>query len=401
LGSFEQKHGNMGMSKSVVALVRCNSYDEAKVSRAVGEGVGLLGGVTCFVKPGERIVLKPNVLIGSDPDKAVTTHPSLLAAVGRLLQDAGVDAYYGDSSAVGSSERNLRRAKLKEAADCLELKLADFDNGKAVVHKEAVLNKHFVIANGVLESDGLVSLSKLKTHGLVRFTGAIKNQFGCIPGILKSEYHVRMPDPYDFSAMLVDLNTLIRPRLYIMDAVVAMEGNGPRGGRPKKLGLMLFSTDPVALDSIACRIIALDPEFVPTLAAGEKAGLGTYHYENIETVGESIEPFIDRDFEADRTRPLSDKGGFLKRLLRNRISRRPVINRGKCSKCGMCVSICPVDPKAVDWTKSDKSRPPTHRYGQCIRCFCCQETCPEGAIAVREPLMGKIYRRLNRINARI
>ena len=389
------------MGKSVVALVRCDSYDEAKVSQAVGEGIGLLGGVACFVEPGERIVLKPNVLIGSDPDKAVTTHPSLLTAVGRLLQDVGVDVYYGDSSAVGSSERNLRRAKLKEAADCLGLKLADFDNGRAVVHKEAVLNKHFVIAKGVLDSDGLVSLPKLKTHGLVRFTGAIKNQFGCIPGILKSEYHVRMPDPYDFSAMLVDLNTLIRPRLYIMDAIVAMEGNGPRSGKPKKLSLLLFSTDPVALDSIACKIIDLDPGFVPTLEAGERAGLGTYHYEDIEVIGDDIERFLDRSFEADRTRPLSERGGFLRRLLKTRISQCPVVDRGKCTRCGMCVNICPVRPKAVVWPKDDKSRPPTHKYGQCIRCFCCQEVCPEGAIVVRVPLMGRIYRNLNRINARI
>lgn len=389
------------MGKSVVVLVRCDSYDEAKVSQAVEEGISLLGGVASFVRPGERIVLKPNVLIGCDPDEAVTTHPSVFATVARLLQKAGADVHYGDSSVMGGSVRNLRKAKLKEVADYLGLKLADFDNGRAVVHKEAVLNKHFVIANGVLDSDGLVSLPKLKPHGLVRFTGAIKNQFGCVPGILKSEYHVRMPDPYDFSAMLVDLNTLIRPRLYIMDAIVAMEGNGPRAGPPKKLGLLLFSTDPVAMDSIACKIIDLDPGFVPTLEAGERAGLGAYHYEDIEVIGDDIERFLDRSFEVDRSRPLSDKGTLKRRFVKNRISQRPVVSKSKCSKCGMCVNICPVRPKAVVWPKDDKSRPPTHKYGQCIRCFCCQEACPEGAIAIKEPLMGKIYRNLNKINTRI
>ena len=130
----------------------------------------------------------------------------------------------------------MKRADLKSVADELGISLADFDKGKAVSHKEALLNKRFVIANGVLETDGLVSLPKLKTHALTRFTGAIKNQFGCIPGILKSQYHVKMPDPYDFATMLVALNTLIKPRLYVMDGIIAMVGTGPRSCNPKELG---------------------------------------------------------------------------------------------------------------------------------------------------------------------
>ncbi len=141
--------------------------------------------------------------------------------------------------------------------------------------------KKFVIANGVLDSDGLVSLPKLKTHGLVRFTGAAKNQFGRVPGLLKNQYHVKLPDPYDFATMLVDLNTLIRPRLYIIDGIMAMEGNGPRSGNLKQLNVLLLSSDPIALDATASRIIHLDPEILPTSKPGEESGLGTYHAENI------------------------------------------------------------------------------------------------------------------------
>ena len=349
------------MNKSTVALVKCDTYDEQQVYRAVEAGLDLLGGVGHFIKPGERIVIKPNVLFGTNPQKCVTTHPSVFQAVCRLLQQADATVYYGDSPSFGKCEAHTKRADLKRVADELGVKLADFDHGKAVSHQEALLNKRFVIANGVLESDGLINLPKLKTHPLTRFTGAIKNQFGCVPGILKSQYHVKMPDPYDFATMLVDLNTLIRARLCIMDGIMAMEGNGPRSGQPRKLGVLLFSSDPVALDSIACKIIDLNPEFVPTLKAGEKAGLGTYHYENIEVIGDNIESFIVKTFEVIRTPPLSSSGGRLRTFIKNQICPRPAIDKSKCTNCGMCVEMCPVDPKAVDWHTGDESRLPTYQ----------------------------------------
>lgn len=379
------------MNKSIVALIRCDTYDDEPVYQATKAGLDLLGGISRFVKPGERIVIKPNVLIGTTPEKCVTTHPSVFRAVGRLLQESGANVYYGDSASFGKCEGNMKRADLKSVADELGISLADFDKGKAVSHKEALLNKRFVIANGVLESDGLVSLPKLKTHPLTRFTGAIKNQFGCIPGILKSQYHVKMPDPYDFATMLVDLNTLIKPRLYVMDGIIAMEGNGPRSGKPKKLGVLLFSSDPIALDSIACRIIDLDPAFVPTSEPGEKAGLGTYRTENIEIVGEELSSFIDKDFEVIRKPPMSSGNGRIRAFIKNQICPRPAIDTAKCTNCGTCVKMCPVNPKAVDWHTDNKLAPPTYQYNRCIRCYCCQESCPEGAITVKDRLLSKVF----------
>jgi uncharacterized protein (DUF362 family)/ferredoxin len=378
------------VNKSVVAVMKCDAYDDEQVLEAVEAGVDLLGGITRFARPGERIVLKPNVLVGSDPRKAVTTHPSVLVAVGKLVNKAGAEVCYGDSPAFGRSGWNMKRANLRQAADKHGWALADFDNGRAVGHSDALLVKSFVIANGVLDSDGLVSLPKLKTHGLVRFTGAIKNQFGCIPGFQKAQHHVKTPDPYDFATMLVDLNTLVRPRLYVMDGIVAMEGNGPRGGNPKHLGVLLFSTDPIAMDSIACKIINLDPECVPTSKPGERAGLGTYHYENIEVVGEDIEGLIDRSFEVVRRPPVPLSTGRLRTFVRNRLCPRPEIDKTTCTNCGTCVEMCPVDPKAVSRHSGDDSKQPTYNYGRCIRCYCCQESCPEGAVSVQTPLLGKI-----------
>jgi uncharacterized protein (DUF362 family)/ferredoxin len=382
------------MDRSRVGLVRCGTYEEDRVFDAVRAGIDLIGGISAFVKPGEKIVMKPNVLIGTNADKGVTTHPAVFKAVGRLLKEAGAIVLYGDSSGFGKSAPNLRKSGLKQAGDELDFVLADFDAGRSVSHRDALLVKQFVIANGALDCDGLVSLPRFKTHGLVRLTGAVKNQFGCVPGLLKSQYHMKLPDPDDFATMLVDLNTLIRPRLYIMDGIMAMEGNGPRNGRLKKLSVLLFSADPVALDATACRIIGLDPELVPTSQPGEEAGLGTYHAENIEIVGEPIESFLDTAFDADRESESPVTGGWLRTVLKNRLTSRPVIDRTKCTSCGTCVEMCPVEPKAVNWRGDDKSGPPRHDYNRCIRCYCCQEMCPEGAISIKTPLLARVYGRV-------
>jgi uncharacterized protein (DUF362 family)/Pyruvate/2-oxoacid:ferredoxin oxidoreductase delta subunit len=379
------------MNKSRVALVRCDTYDGEKVYEAIRSGLDLLGGISQFAKPGERIVLKPNVLIGSKPEKSVTTHPAVFKAVGKLFKEAGVSVSYGDSPSFGKCVPNMRKSGLKEVGDELGLSVADFDSGRPLSHKDALLVKSFVIANGVLDSDGLVSLPKLKTHPLPRFTGAVKNQFGCIPGLLKGQFHVKLPDPYDFCTMLVDLNTLVKPRLCVMDGIMAMEGNGPRGGKPKKMSVLLLSSDPIAIDATACRIIDLDPEAVPTSKAGEKARLGTYHSENIEIAGENLESFLDRSFEVIRTPPTPCTRSRVRSFVKNRICEKPVIDEGKCTKCGVCVKMCPVEPKAVDWHTGDKSRSPTYKYDRCIRCFCCQENCPEGAVFVESTMLGRIF----------
>jgi uncharacterized protein (DUF362 family)/Pyruvate/2-oxoacid:ferredoxin oxidoreductase delta subunit len=382
------------MNKTRVVIVRCDTYADDQVLIAIRKGIDMLGGISVFARPGERIVMKPNILIGTNPDKGVTTHPAVFRAVGKLLKDAGASVLYGDSPSFGKSEPNLRKSGLKEVGDELGFVMADFDSGRLVSHKDALLVKKFVIANGVLDSDGLVSLPKFKTHGLVRLTGAVKNQFGCVPGLLKSQYHVKLPDPYDFATMLVDLNTLIRPRLYIMDGIVAMEGNGPRSGKLKQLNVLLLSSDPIALDATACRIAYLDPEVVPTSKPGDKAGLGTYQVENIELMGEALESFVDTGFVVKRRPPMSRSGGRIRVFLKNIITQRPVIDKAKCTCCGTCVTMCPVQPKAVDWYKEDKSRPPRHNYSRCIRCYCCQENCPEGAIYLGNPLLGRIYSRI-------
>ncbi len=380
---------------SRVAVVRCASYDASVVRAAVDRGIGLLGGVERFARPGETILLKPNLLLGRDPERAVTTHPSVFRAVGEALRSSGATLTYGDSPGFGRTEAAAGRAGIAEAARELGIPVADFVSPVAVPYPAGHLIKQFTIAQGVVDADGMISLCKMKTHGLTRITGAIKNQYGCIPGLLKAEFHARLANARLFSQMLVDLNGLVRPRLFIMDGVVAMEGNGPQSGTPRAMNVLIFSEDPVAVDATFCRLVALDSRLVLPIVCGEDAGLGSAC--DIDYVGDPLEDFIAEDFVVNR-RPLSTTGptprfGRRIQVFRRLVVPRPVIRAPRCTRCGTCVSICPVSPKAVDFPDPSRSTPPVHRYQRCIRCYCCQEMCPEGAIEIATPLLGRLIRR--------
>ena len=376
---------------STVAVVRCESYDDAAVRAAVQSGLDLLGGMGRFVRAGERILLKPNLLVPRAPDDAVTTHPSVFRAVAESLAEAGAILSYGDSPGFGSSALAARRAGLADVAEKLGIRLADFRKRVHVPSPDGRLVKRFALAKGVVDADGIVSLPKLKTHGLTRITGAIKNQFGCVPGVLKAEFHARLPSADLFSQMLVDLNRLLRPRLYVMDGIVAMEGNGPQGGKPRPMNVLLLSDDPVAVDVTLCRLIDLDPELVPPLVHGEAFGLG--RASGIEWIGDPVDAFVARDFDVNRNpRSTTDPPGRVSRLARRLVVPRPAIRAERCTRCGTCVAVCPVSPKAVRFREEARVRPPEHDYARCIRCYCCQEMCPERAIEIDVPLLGRLIR---------
>ncbi len=377
------------MPKARVAVIRCDTYDTPAVQEAVSRGLELLGGAEAFVRAGERIVLKPNLLVPSGADKAVTTHPAVFSAVARELAAAGARLAWGDSPGFGTTAGAGKRAGIVEAAETLGVPMADFEHGRMLSFPDGRLIKQFTIAEGVASADGLVSLPKLKTHALTRMTGAIKNQFGCIPGLLKNEFHSRMPDIEHFSQMLVDLNRLLRPRLAVMDAIVAMEGNGPRNGDPRQVGVLLLSDDLVALDALGCTDHGARPRARGHGVYGERWGLGTAT--DIELLGDEL-PVLE-DYVVNRSHVSTTGGRMSSSTVKRLITPRPFIVHDRCTRCGTCVQVCPVDPKAVDWVGGDRSVPPAHDYERCIRCYCCQEMCPERAIEVKTPLLGRIIRR--------
>jgi uncharacterized protein (DUF362 family)/Pyruvate/2-oxoacid:ferredoxin oxidoreductase delta subunit len=373
-----------------VVLMRCESYDYNTVKSAIKKGIELIGGPLKFASPQEKILLKPNLLSADPPERCSTTHPSVFKAVAEVFIEAGINLTYGDSPGLHKPQTAAHKTGLEQAANELGISLADFNGGKEIFFEKGMQNKKFTLANGVLESNGIISIPKLKTHGLARITGCIKNQFGCIPGPLKGEFHARIPDVIDFSKMLVDLNTYLKPRLFVMDGIMAMEGNGPRGGTPKKMNVILLSSDPIALDATVCRMIGLNPEFVPTIVFGKEAGLGTYLENEIEILGEGLDSFIDPSFDVRRepVRRYKAKGAI--QFFRNTLVPKPYIEETKCIKCGVCVNMCPVNPKAVDWHNGNKKEvPPSYIFKRCIRCYCCQEMCPESAIKLRVPFIRK------------
>jgi len=382
------------MDKHAVALVELKTYDQEQVDAAVRMGVELLGGLGAFVRPEEKVLLKPNLLVKAIPEKAVTTHPAVFSAVARLFREEGyAHVAYGDSpgNPTTTPEKAADSCGLTGAARQWKLEKANFDSGSLVHFPQGRKAKSFYLCKGVQECDALINVCKMKTHALERITGAVKNLYGCICGVNKATGHAAYPDSDVFADMLCDLNLCVKPRLHIMDGVVAMEGNGPASGTPTAMNVLLFSTDPVALDSVFAALVHLDPADVPTCLSGEKNGLGVMDHERIEvltpqgmlTVKEAQEKWGKPDFDVFRGKM---KRGLLPKVMPMLpfLQHRPKVDKKKCVACGVCEEACPIEGKAVHAGQGKKAK---YDYKKCIRCYCCQEMCPAKAITVyRHPL---------------
>lgn len=390
-------------SSSAVVLARVASYDRQAVAAAVRRSLATLGpGATHLVPPLPAgaavngapaargtgpVLLKPNLLAPVAPEEGVTTHPAVFAETARALQEAGHDLAYGDSPSFGHRlAPAARRCGLASEAYRLGIPLAEFEQGADVSWPGAVVHRHFHVARSVLGARALVNLPKLKTHGLTTLTGALKNTFGVIPGFRKPEYHVTHPDLAGFSRMLADLNGLVRSALVVMDAIHAMEGNGPRGGTLVPLGLLIVSDDPVAVDAVACRIAGIDPERMPVLRMAEEAGVGWAERGRIELRGDPVDDLAARRFVLPPVHFARKLPGFLFRAAKGFMVPKPSIVASRCRRCGECVQACPVRPKALS---QSPGAVPRYAYGRCIRCCCCLESCPHGAIEMLPaPLAG-------------
>lgn len=328
------------------------------------------GGMKRFVKKNEKVLLKVNLLSAKEPKKAVTTHPEFVRAVARAVRAAGGNPFVGDSPAGLFSKRYLnkayRRSGLENLAVEEEISL-NFDTGaKKMNIPEGKRLQRSPICDYALKADKVIALPKLKTHSFQYLTLACKIMYGVVPGLTKAKYHARFPRRDIFADMLLDILTVLKPQLYIMDGIMGMQGQGPGSGEPVKMNLVLASTDFVAMDISICKILGVEPVGIPALKRAKIRGLWP---EIIDYPIHSPEDVAYNGFKLPNTADHLLTGQKPPR-------KSPVIT-DKCTACGACESICPKGAAKVQGRMAEIT------YSKCIRCFCCHEVCPEEAIMLR------------------
>lgn len=364
------------------------SYTDTQALAEAVEAVFALSDHAKALGPDTKVLLKPNLLAKHTPDHAVTTHPAVVTAVIRALKKRGVTQItLADSSGGVYTEASMKGIyKTSGLAAVCEAEGVSLWTGTTSGPRktDGRLVREFNLLTPVLESDFIIDLPKLKTHVMTGLTCAVKNLFGCIPGLQKAEFHMRFPDREPFGQMLCDLYGAVKPQLIIVDGIIGMEGDGPAGGQPRGMGLLLGGEDGFAVDLAAAKIIGIDPGKVPYLAAGMQRGLCAAAFDDalLAPGASALEP--EKNFALP--------GSFAPLTFRDKVPRalwwavpavirvaapHPVIRRAGCVGCGKCAEICPGHTIRVENGKA-KIDP-----AGCIRCFCCHEMCPAKAIDVK------------------
>ncbi len=372
------------------AIAPCRDYDPAEVRHALEEAIRNAGGLD-WVKPGMRIGIKLNLCAAKKPEAAATTHPAAAAELTRLLTERGAEVVLGDSpggpfaaplihrlyDATGMRLCEKAGGKLNEDFTYTQ---ADYPDGKSL--------RHFACCSWLGSCDAVISFCKLKSHGMMGMTAAVKNLYGVIPGTYKSEYHFQHEDPMSFADMLIDLNEYVKPRLCLCDAVEIMEGNGPTMGTPRHLGLLLAGADPYRLDRLCAALLGVKEGEIPYLEAAKRRGLLS---ETDPEITAAAAPYAIEDFRRSGAtaswfaRSEDDRGmrKLLKRGMYVVFRSRPVPGR-ECIGCGKCARGCPASAIRM---KGGRAR---IRRSACIRCFCCQEFCPTGAMKAQRSLVARL-----------
>jgi len=379
---------NANPGKAIVSMVRVHDYDCALIYEAVKEAVELIGGLERVIKPGSKVFVKINHLPPpSPPEKGIVTHPVFAEAVLRLLKTFSDNITVGDDITSHTTD-GFRISGFQQMCERVGVRLVNLREGGFV---ELECNGHFLdkiyLSRIALDADVIINLPKLKTHSLTVLTGGVKNMYGTIPSGLRTKFHGEYVKSEDFSQVLTDIFSAIRPQLTIMDGIVAMEGEGPASGGLRTLGVVLASQDAVALDAVMAKMVGLKPMDIYTTRYCDERGLGVGNLDNIEVVGERLGSVAVLDFRA----PASATGlvirrapGFLPRLVTRQLSVRPQVIESQCTGCRECEKICPAGAISVA-SKTARINP-----SLCIQCMCCHEACRFNAIVSRRSVMGVV-----------
>ena len=362
--------------KTKVAIVKCKDYKRTEVEQAVNKAFDLLGGINAFIKKGERVLIKPNMLSARLPEDGVCTHLEVIRAVVRSVKNCGATAFIGDNPGGSMSPTavyegtGLSALAKEEGIELKEVK------GIKIVND-------IPIATYIFECDKIINLPKMKTHILMGLTGAVKNMYGAVAGLHKSGLHKKFPSPEEFTKVLVDTFEIAKPGLVLMDGIVSMDQGGPASGRLRNTGLLIAGTDSVAVDSVFAGLIGVEPLDILTTKEAYKRKLGEAGLENIEISGESIKDNYIKDFEIPGKSGLITILGPSAKFLARFIKFGPHIKEKLCKKCMICRDSCPVSVITINSEKS------VIDLKKCIRCMCCHEVCPHKAVELKRNFLAK------------
>jgi len=387
---------------SKVSIIKCNSYDPALVFESVKKAVDLLGGVVNFIKPGSRVLVKPNILMAKEPEFGVTTHPEVVRVIIKILKEINCKILVGDGPSVwGRYVENVDEVYSR----CGISRVCKEENVELVKFDKRRMREKFPLTTRIDECEYLVNVPKFKTHGMTILTGAIKNLFGLVSGTYKTELHKNYFKADDFAKILVDVYQEAKPALTIIDGITAMEGDGPAtSGKLRAQNLLLAGSDCVALDSVLALIMGLKPLDILTTKVAAARKLGEADIRQISIFGEALKDVIGEPFLLPVSSWKNKLAEPIFNLARFLIKYYPYVEHSKCIQCCACIKACPV--KVISMEKQIPPRPPfskggmggfnmknnklVFKYKKCIACFCCQEVCPNAAIKVKKSLLAKM-----------
>jgi uncharacterized protein (DUF362 family)/Pyruvate/2-oxoacid:ferredoxin oxidoreductase delta subunit len=341
------------------------------------------------IESGMRVLVKPNFLAPSPPERAMTTHPLVLRAVVEHVLAKGARATVADSPGRGSFERLLREGGYAQALSGLDVTVRPFRETVKVDIGEPF--GRIDLARDAVQADLVINVPKLKTHTMMLLTLGVKNLFGCVVGLTKPEWHMRSGiDRRVFARLLVQIHRSVDPAVTLLDGILAMEGEGPgRSGTPRRLNLLAAGVSAPAVDMAVCRLLGVRPEELATHQAALAAGM----IAGEPLVRGVVSPVAG--FRLPVLAPLTFGPPRLQRLMRRHLVQRPVAVRGRCRLCGECWRCCPA--KAI----TPYAEAVGFDYDRCIRCYCCVEMCPHAALKTAETAPGRAARHLAGLRDRL
>jgi uncharacterized protein (DUF362 family)/NAD-dependent dihydropyrimidine dehydrogenase PreA subunit len=368
-----------------VSLQQLTGYEPANVSAALLRLLEPLGGMENFVKPGQKVLLKPNLLAGKPPEKAVTTHPEIVRAVIHLVQQAGGTVSVGDSPGIGKPETVAAKSGILQVIEETGVRFAPFDESVKIRPRGGTFHE-LEVAREILEADVIINLPKLKTHQMMGMTCAVKNMFGAVVGLRKPQLHLQAgTDKEFFALMLLELCEQLAPALSIVDAVVGMEGEGPGSGDPVQIGVLLAGSHPQAVDTVAAELVGLSPRQIWTQQLAINTERPFCKLAQLDLVGMPLDSLKISGFRPAKMTDVNfGLKGILRKHLKHAVTARPVVDQTTCQRCNDCVSHCPPAAMKIENRKLEID------YERCIRCFCCQELCPHGALTTRQGLLLRL-----------